>query len=217
MDRMRSLAGQTKKKNQVHSSDVAIGLAAQHALSTAPPSSASPVFSKKFQNEKKIFDNSHLVVSEIMANFRSQLFPDKFTVLLRIVIFAMFASAFIILGNLNAFSSDRFYELMDVNECSTGGLCDFEGVRCKNLIFAGRECFCDPGRRAVVDARSASVTACLLIDECGIGSHNCDSTSKCIDLDNGFICMCPTTSVFPSDSACSCPSGFFVCQSRRVQ
>ena len=161
--------------------------------------------SKKFQNEKSIFANSHLVVSEIMMNFRSNLFPDKFTALLRVAIFTLFVSVFAILGSQNAFSYDGFIQFLDVNECTPGNLCDYENVHCKNLIFTGRECFCNPGLVPVVDASSASVTACLPINECSIGTHNCHSTSQCVDSDTGFVCICATTSTFPSDAVCTAP------------
>jgi hypothetical protein len=163
----------------------------------------------KFEHECNIIGNSHLVVAEIMANFRTYLFPDLFAVILRVSVFVMFVTIFATLGHHNAFTSTGFFELMDVNECSSGNLCDYQGVQCMNSIFDGRKCFCHNGLQPLFHANSASVTACLPIDECAKNDHTCHSSSQCIDMDFGFICLCATTSVFPADVVCTCPAGFF--------
>ncbi len=163
----------------------------------------------KFDKERKRMQTAHLVVDEIMVNFRTYLFPqDVFTYMLRITIFVLIATSLAVLGHQNAFSSSGFKEFMDVNECASGNLCDYPDVRCVNSVYNGRKCFCDFGKQPVFDYNSASVIACLPINECSIGTHNCHSTSQCVDLDTGFVCICATTSAFPSDAVCTCPSGF---------
>jgi len=162
----------------------------------------------KYEQDRDQFYNHHMIVREVLCKFRSNLFPDLFSVILRIAVFALYAAAFAVLASQNGFSSQGFYKFIDVNECAPGNMCDYQGVRCENLIFEGRRCFCDPGLQPEIDLNSASVTACLGINECVLGTHNCQPTSLCVDAQNGFACVCALGQSFPSSDPCTPPSGY---------
>jgi WD40 repeat protein len=162
----------------------------------------------KFEREIDVVKNHQMIVQEIFCKVRSHLFPDFFCVVFRIVVCGFYVAVIAVLASNNAFTYQGFLNFVDVNECAAGNLCDYVGVRCDNLIFQGRNCYCDLGRQAEVDIRSASVTACLGINECILGTHNCQPTSLCVDAPNGFACVCALDKSFPSSDPCTPPHGF---------
>jgi len=87
---------------------------------------------------------------------------------------------------------------LDVDECSlasahqVGGACGGH-ASCRNS-FGGFECQCDAGYTddaAVAGSGAAGGAACVLLDECIAGTHDCLETAACTNLVDGtYTCSC---------------------------
>ena len=77
---------------------------------------------------------------------------------------------------------------VDNDECATtSGLCGAHSVSCTNTP-GSYTCACDPGYAA-----PASGGTCTDVDECALGTDDCDHASGaiCTNVSGTFICTCP--------------------------
>jgi len=115
--------------------------------------------SESWEDERRILANSHGTAKKIMLHFRSSLFPDMFSALLRCVIFAAYAGLFGWLASQNVFTQQGFSAFLDSNFpvpnicpqafsvtfCNTNANCQ-SGVCVCNYGWAGDGVSCVPDR-----------------------------------------------------------------------
>ncbi|XP_055857924.1 fibrillin-1 [Episyrphus balteatus] len=88
---------------------------------------------------------------------------------------------------------------VDINECQIPSTCGTHqrclntngSYRCENRLK------CRGGFKSSPDG-----TACVDIDECSTGEHNCVNNQNCINRSGGFICTCPAGHKLDSNNRC---------------
>ncbi len=56
--------------------------------------------------------------------------------------------------------------------------------------------------------KSSGASSSAAVDNCLAGLHNCHASSQCINVQNGFLCICATSGSFSSAAICTCSAGF---------
>ena len=62
--------------------------------------------------------------------------------------------------------------------------CDYENGGCTNTE-GGYQCTCNSGYELNADGHT-----CDDVDECSVGSHDCDDNASCTNTDGSFTCAC---------------------------
>ena len=171
---------------------------------------------ESWNKEKEILTNSHGVTTMILFHFRSSLFPDAFSAVLRVVVFSMYTGFFGWLASQNMYTQGGFSAYVDSNfpvptnvcpQQSSFVLCDLS-AQCKsgecscNIGFGGDGFTCTPFRPG----------------SCGNATTGCNYPAICQNLPSGgFTCPCPSWTTSPksgvafsgTNDACSCASPLF--------
>jgi hypothetical protein len=172
--------------------------------------------SESWAKEQTILSNSHGVTRKILFNFRSSLFPDPFSAILRFVVFGMYAGFFGWLASQNIYTQSGIAAFLDSNfpvpnlcvEQSAFNICDLN-ARCSNGICTCKQGFSGDGSTC---AQSRPGT-------CSTSAQQCAYPSTCVDAPGGgFTCPCPLWSTAPpggssftndSSSRCLCSAPNF--------
>jgi hypothetical protein len=169
-----------------------------------------------WDKEHEILKNSNGVVTKILFNFRSSLFPDQFSAVLRVVVFGMYAGLVGWLASLNLHTHTGFSAFLDSNfpvptnicpQQSTFVLCDF------NAHCHSGECKCDVGFGGDGFACKPSRPG-----SCDSVVTQCNYPAICQNLPGGgFTCPCPSWTTAPAsgvafsgaNDTCLCPVALF--------